>query len=487
MSGTGNRRPRRFDSNLVVIGGGSAGLVTAYVAAAAKARVTLIERERMGGDCLNTGCVPSKALIRCAGIAATCRGATRFGIHADRVTVDFPRVMERVQHVIARVAPHDSIERYSRLGVECVTGEARILSPWKVAVGDRQITTRSIVVATGGQPAVPPIPGLDSCTYLTSDTIWGIRKLPQRLLILGGGPIGCELAQAFVRLGSKVSLVEMAPRLLIREDTEASAVVSERLAAEGIQVLTDHKAVRFEAPGREQTAICEGPNGNTGIPFDQVLVATGRRASTDGLGLENAGVELNPDGTIKVDDHLRTSCPNIYACGDVTGPYQLTHAAGHQAWYCAMNALFAGLKRFKVDYSALPWVVFTDPELARVGMTESEARERGIAVEITHYDIDDLDRAIAEGDTTGFVKIITRRGSDRILGATIVGSHAGELITEFVTAMRHGLGLRKLLATIHAYPTLSEAVRAAAGEWQRRHIPRPLLTLAKQFHRWRRG
>lgn len=486
MSATTESRPRRFDNNLVVIGAGSAGLVTAYVAAAARARVTLIERDRMGGDCLNTGCVPSKALIRCAEVADTVRHSQAFGIHADNIRVDFPAVMQRVRRVIEQIEPHDSSERYTGLGVECVTGDARIRSPWRVAVGDREITTRSIVIATGGQPAVPPIPGLDSCNYLTSDTIWNLRELPAKLLILGGGPIGCELAQAFGRLGSDVTLVEMAPRILLREDPEAGSVLTGQLTAEGVRILTGYKAVRFECSDGHRAAICEGPDGETTIVFDQVLVATGRRATTDGLGLDKVGIELNPDGTIRVDDYLRTSCPNIYACGDVTGPYQLTHAAGHQGWYCAMNALFAGLKQFRVSYSAMPWAVFTDPELARVGLTEPEAVERGLTIDTTRYDMGDLDRAIAEGRTTGFVKIVTRRGSDQVLGATIVGPDAGELITEFVTAMRHGLGLRKLLGTIHAYPTLSDAVRAAAGDWQKQHMPGFLLTLSKHFHRWRR-
>ncbi len=486
MSAVTDSRPRRLDSNLVVIGAGSAGLVTAYVAAAAKARVILIERDHMGGDCLNTGCVPSKALIRCADVAATVRHGQEFGVHADNIHVDFPAVMERVRSVIEQIAPHDSVERYTRLGVECVAGDARILSPWRVAVGDREITTRSIVIATGGQPVVPPIPGLDACDYLTSDTIWGLRELPRGLLILGGGPIGCELAQAFARLGSDVTLVEMAPRILLREDPDASSLLTGQLTSEGIRILTGYKAVRFECNNDHRAAVCEGPDGETVVTFDQMLVATGRRATTEGLGLDNVGIELNPDGTIKVDDYMRTSCPGIYACGDVTGPYQLTHAAGHQGWYCAMNALFSGIKKFRVSYSALPWVVFTDPQLARVGLTESEAIERGLAVETTRYDFADLDRAIAEGNARGFIKIVTRRGSDQVLGATILGPEAGELITEFVTAMRHGLGLRKLLSTIHTYPTLSEAIRGAAGNWQKQHLPGLLLALSKHFHRWRR-
>jgi pyruvate/2-oxoglutarate dehydrogenase complex dihydrolipoamide dehydrogenase (E3) component len=469
----------------VVIGAGSAGLVTVYVAAAAKARVALIERDRMGGDCLNTGCVPSKALIRSARLAADVRRAAEFGLQAGPVSVDFPRVMARVRDVIGRIEPHDSVERYTGLGVECLSGSARITSPWTVELGGRTLTTRSIVIATGGRPTVPPIPGLDAIAYLTSDTLWDLETLPRRLLVLGGGPIGCEMAQAFARLGSEVTLVEKLPRLLMREDDEVSAAVSERFRAEGIRVMTGHAAERFETTA-EQHAVCSADGRETRVPFDKVLVAVGRRANTDGLGIENAGVGLNRDGTITVNAYLQTSQPHILACGDVAGPFQLTHAAGFQGWFCAMNALFGGLKRFRPDYSVMPWAVFTDPEVGRVGLTAAEAEAQGIPFEVTRYGIDDLDRAIADGEARGFVKVVTRRGSDRILGATIVGPHAGELITEYVTAMKHGLGLRKILNTVHIYPTLAEANRFAAGEWQKARLSAGLLRAAEAFHRWRR-
>jgi pyruvate/2-oxoglutarate dehydrogenase complex dihydrolipoamide dehydrogenase (E3) component len=482
-----SRPPKKFDTNLVVIGAGSAGLVTAYVAAAAKARVMLVERERMGGDCLNTGCVPSKAIIRSATVASNIRRAGEFGLSTGPLTVDFPRVMQRVREVIAKIEPHDSVERYSALGVDCVSGSARITSPWSVDVDGRSVTTRSIVIASGGQPAVPPIPGLDQIDFLTSDNIWQLDELPGRLLILGGGPIGCELAQAFARLGSQVTQVEMAPRLLMREDAETSAAVESAFAAEGISVLTGYRAERFETGPDGPTAICTREADVRRVAFDRVLVAVGRRANTDGLGIENAGLELNANGTVPVNEYLQTSQPSILACGDVSGPYQLTHAAGYQGWFCAMNALFGSLKRFKADYRVMPWAVFTDPEVARVGMTSAEASAADIPHEITRYGIDDLDRAIADSEARGFVKIVTRKGSDRILGATVVGPHAGELITEYVTAMKHGLGLRKILNTIHIYPTLSEANRYAAGEWQKARISPLALRIAGYFHRWRRG
>ncbi|MFQ5635002.1 MAG: FAD-dependent oxidoreductase, partial [Gammaproteobacteria bacterium] len=484
-------RPRTFDANLVVIGAGAAGLVTAYVAAAAKARVFLIERHRMGGDCLNTGCVPSKALIRSARVAADFSRAREFGLSADNVSVDFGRVMQRVRDVIGAVEPHDSVERYTSLGVDCIEGEARIESPYSVRVNDRVITTRSICIATGGEPVLPPIPGLDSVDPLTSDTVWQLEHQPRRLLVLGGGPIGCELAQAFRRLGSEVTLIDLAPRLLSREDPEASDALARHFEADGIRLLLEYGAVKFQRRGGEAVLTCAPLADASGavveVPFDRVLVATGRRAVTDGLGLEELGIERSPDGTIAVNRYLQTTCPNIFACGDVAGPYQLTHAAGHQGWYCAMNALFGKLWKFRVDYSVIPWAVFTDPEVARVGITEDEARERDIDVEITRYGIDDLDRAIADGDANGFVKVVTPTGSDQILGVTIVGPHAGDLIAEFVNAMRNGLGLRKILGTIHIYPTLAEANKYAAGEWQKSHLSGRMLKVAEKFNAWTRS
>jgi pyruvate/2-oxoglutarate dehydrogenase complex dihydrolipoamide dehydrogenase (E3) component len=481
------RRPPRFDANLVVIGAGAAGLVSAYVAAAAKARVVLIEQDRMGGECLNTGCVPSKTLIRSARLAADLRRAGEFGVHAGPVAVDFTAVMARVRAAIERIAPHDSRERYQRLGVECITGRAHLQSPWEVVVDGRVIRTATIVIATGGRPAVPAIPGLDRLSVLTSDSVWRLESLPRRLLVLGGGPVGCELGQAFRRLGAEVTLVEMRPRLLPREDPDVAEAVQSKLSAEGIRVLCGWTPISVAA-GANGSALQITQSGQSrDEPFDQILIATGRCASTAGFGLEEIGVAVNADGTVAVNEYLQTSIPNVYACGDVAGPYQLTHAAAHQAWHCATNALFGSFRKFRIDYSALPWTVFTDPEVGRVGLNETQARRQHVACEITRYGIDDLDRAITDGAAEGFVKVLTAPRSDRILGASIVGPQAGELIGEFVTAMRHRLGLRGILRTIHAYPTFMEANRFAAGEWQRSHLPAALLAVAERYHRWRLG
>ncbi len=486
----GWQKPRRFDRNLVVIGAGSGGLVTAYIAAAVKARVTLVEQHRMGGDCLNTGCVPSKALIRTATLLAQLRRSQDFGIRAAPAEVDFSQVMERVRRVVRTVEPHDSAERYRGLGVDVVAGRARIVSPWAVEItGEdgavQRLATRGIVIATGARPFVPPIPGIEEVGYLTSDNLWDLRTLPRRLVVLGGGPIGAELAQAFARLGSEVTQVEMLPRLLVREDPEVSDLIAERFRAEGILVLVDHRAKRFLVEDGEKILVTEHAGADQRIPFDALLVAVGRVANLTGYGLEELGI---PTGrTIETNAYLQTRYPNIYAVGDVAGPYQFTHTAAHQAWYAAVNALFSGFKRFKADYRVIPWVTFTSPEVARVGLSEAEAKAQGIAYEVTRYGLDDLDRAIADSDAYGFVKVLTPPGKDRILGVTIVGAHAGELLAEFTLAMKHGLGLNKILGTIHPYPTWSEAAKYAAGEWKRAHAPQTLLAALARFHTWRRG
>ncbi len=485
-------RPAKFDRNLVVIGAGSAGLVAAYIAAAVKARVTLVEKHRMGGDCLNTGCVPSKALIRTARVLQQLRNATEYGIRRVTVEFDFAEVMERVQRVVRTVAPHDSVERYTALGVECLAGEARIVSPWAVEVtnseGNKQtLTTRSIVIAAGARPFVPPIPGIESMDCLTSDTVWGLRELPRRLVVLGGGPIGCELAQAFARLGSKVTQIEMLPRLLPREDPEFSEMVAARFREEGVDVRTGHKAKRFLREDGRKLLVCEHGGAEERFEFDALLCAVGRVASTAGYGLEALGIPVTKARTVETNEFLQTVYPNIYACGDVAGPYQFTHAAAHQAWYASVNALFGSLRRFRADYSEVPWATFTDPEVARVGLNESEAAERNIPYEVSVYDIDELDRAIADGTAHGRVKVLTVPGKDRILGATIAGEHAGDLIAEFVAAMRHGFGMNKILGTIHVYPTLAEANKYAAGAWKRAHAPQRLLRQVERFHAWMRG
>jgi pyruvate/2-oxoglutarate dehydrogenase complex dihydrolipoamide dehydrogenase (E3) component/uncharacterized membrane protein YdjX (TVP38/TMEM64 family) len=483
----GHRKPRSFDYNLIVIGAGSGGLVSAYIAAAVKAKVALIEKHRMGGDCLNTGCVPSKALIRSARLVAEVREAGHYGLRDTELEFDFATVMERVQRVVRKIEPHDSVERYTGLGVDVIEAEARLVSPWEVEAGGRRLTARSIVVASGARPLVPPIPGLEQVDYLTSDNLWELRELPDRLVVLGGGPIGAELAQCFARFGSEVTIVEMAPRLLPREDADVAAEVEARFRAEGLRVATAHRAVRVATGADGTRLVCEHDGAEVALPFDRLLIALGRRANVEGFGLEELGVALGERGTVAVDGLLRTNFPNIYACGDVAGPYQFTHVAAHQAWYAAVNALLAPWWSFRADYRVIPWATFTDPEVARVGLSEDEARARGIDYEVTRYGIDDLDRAIADGTDHGFVKVLTPPGKDKILGATVVGAEAGNLLAEFVLAMKHGLGLNKLLGTIHIYPTMMEANKYAAGNWKRAHAPEGALRMVQRVFAWRRG
>ncbi len=485
-------RPRAFDRNLVVIGAGAGGLVSAYIAAAVKAKVTLVEGHKMGGDCLNYGCVPSKALIRSAKFAHQLKRAGELGFTRTAGAVDFAAVMRRIQQVIAAIAPHDSVARYTGLGVEVLQGHARITSPWSVEVtaadGRRQtLSTRGIVIATGASPFVPPIPGLQDTGFLTSDTVWGLTELPRRLVVLGGGPIGCELAQAFARLGAQVTQVEMAPRLLAREDTEVAELVAGSLSADGIHLLLGHEAVRAEVVDGQRQLVVRREGRDLALPFDQLLCAVGRTPRVTGYGLEELGIPLTGRHTIETNEYLQTLYPNIYAVGDVAGPFQFTHTAAHQAWYAAVNALFGRFKRFKADYRVIPRATFTDPEVARVGLSEAEAREEGVAVEVTRYGLDDLDRAIADGTARGFVKVLTAPGTDRILGATIVGEHAADLLAEFVLAMKQGLGLNKILGTIHTYPTLAEANKYAAGEWKRAHAPQRLLAWVARYHAWERA
>ncbi len=481
-------KPKCFDTNLVVIGAGSGGLVSAYIAAAVKARVTLIEKHRMGGDCLNTGCVPSKALIRSASAAHQLRSAERYGLKKVEAEVDFAAVMARVRRVVKSVEPHDSVERYSALGVECVKGDAELLSPYQVRVGEQVITTPAIIIATGARPLIPPIPGIGEMEYLTSDNLWELNEQPGHLLVMGAGPIGCELAQAFNRLGTRVTLVDMADRILPREDADVSDFVTQVLTREGVAVKAGYKTVAFRREAEQKVAVLESARGQSvEVDFDQVLVAVGRKPNVEGLGIEKLGLELTPQGALAVDEYMRTRFTNIYACGDVAGPYQFTHMAAHQAWYASVNALFGRFKKFKVDYRVVPWATFTAPEVARVGLNETDARAQAVDYEVTHYGIDDLDRALADDEAQGFVKVITAKGGDKILGATIVGYHASDLITEFVTALKRGDGLNRILSTIHIYPTVSEANKYAAGEWKRAHAPERLLQWVEKFHAWSRG
>ncbi len=483
-------KPQRFERNLIVIGAGAAGLVSSYIAAAVKAKVTLIENHKMGGDCLNYGCVPSKALIKTATVLKQVRASRKYGIANAEASFDFAEVMERVADIIKTVAPHDSVARYQSLGVECVQGYARIVNPWTVeiergAAGKQTLTTRSIVIATGAAPVVPALPGIEEAGYLTSDTLWELRELPRRLIVLGGGPIGCELAQCFARLGAEVTQVQQGPRLLPREDEDAATCAVEALRQDGVNVLLDHRAVRCTRDGEQWHLIVETAGVEKALPFDRLLCAVGRAARLSGFGLEALGIPTNR--TVETNAYLETNYPNILAAGDVAGPYQFTHTAAHQAWYAAVNALFGTFKKFKADYSVIPWTTFIDPEIARVGLSEAEAQTQKIPYELTKYALDDLDRAIADSSTRGFVKVLTVPGKDRILGVTIVGTHAGDLLAEFVLAMRHGLGLSKILGTIHTYPTLSEANKYVAGEWRRNHQPQTLLKWLARYHAWRRG
>ncbi|HNP37763.1 MAG TPA: FAD-dependent oxidoreductase [Woeseiaceae bacterium] len=482
-------RPKHFDYNLLVVGGGSAGLVTAYIAAAVKAKVALVERDKMGGECLNTGCVPSKTLLRSARLLAEARDSRELGIASMQPTFEFADLMARVRAVIAAIAPHDSPERYERLGVHCIAGEARLVSPWEVDVNEQRYSARAVVIATGSQPVVPPITGLEKLDYLTTDNLWSIEVQPKRLVILGGGPIGCELAQAFSRIGSKVTIVETGAQLLGREDSDAAVLVAESLGKrDGVVIATSTKAISCESRGASGTLVCEHDGQEVRFDFDRLLLALGRRANLDSAGLRELGVELTDKGTVATDPLLRTNYPSISVCGDVAGPYQFTHVAAHQAWYAAVNSLLRPFWSFKVNYTVIPWCTFTDPEVARVGLSETEAREQEIEFEVTRYDLGELDRALTDGTAKGFVKVLTVPGKDRILGASIVGAHAGEMIAEFVLAMKHNLGLNKLLGTIHIYPTMMEANKYAAGVWKRAHAPEKLLQwLARYFRFVRKG
>ncbi len=481
------QKPKRFDRNLIVIGAGSAGLVSAYIASMVKAKVTLVEAHDMGGDCLNTGCVPSKALIKSGKVAHQVADSARFGIQSGPPVIDFPAVMRRVRDVITAIEPHDSVERFTGLGVDCVNGYARFVDPWTIEIdGVRQLTAKSFIIATGAAPFIPPLPGVVDSGYLTSESLWDVMadrpNAPKRLVILGGGPIGCELAQAFQRLGSKVTIVEMADRLLLKEDADAAALVTARLQAEGVTVHTAHRALRFESG---KALVVEGPQGEKSIAYDDIIISVGRKPRVSGFGLEELGLVV--DGQLENDDFLRTNMPHILCAGDVAGRQQLTHGGSHEAWYASVNALARPFKKYRTDYRVLPRVTYTEPELATVGLTEAQARAQGLSFDVTRYDLDDLDRAIAESEAHGFVKILTAKGSDRILGATIIGQNAGEILAEVTFAMKHKMGLRKILQTIHPYPTWAEANKYAAGQFGLARKPESLLKWAERWFRWQRG
>jgi pyruvate/2-oxoglutarate dehydrogenase complex dihydrolipoamide dehydrogenase (E3) component/uncharacterized membrane protein YdjX (TVP38/TMEM64 family) len=480
-------KPKKYEYNLVVIGAGSAGLVASYIAAAVNAKVALIEAHRMGGDCLNTGCVPSKALLAGAKFLSRVKRAEEYGFDKASVEFDFAKVMERVQSIIKKVEPHDSVERYTELGVDCIHGKAKIMSPFEVRVNDKVFTTKNIIIATGATPMVPDLPGLERITYLTSDTIWDIRILPKNLLVLGAGPIGCELAQGFSRLGSKVTLVQRGDRIMKKEDPDAAQIILDRFQAEGIKVLLNHSAQAIDVLGNEKQLVCEHDGKEVKIPFDEILIALGRVPNIKGFGLEELGIELKGNRSIETNEFLQTNFPNIYCSGDVHGRYQFTHTAAHESWYAAVNALFGRFKKFRVDYNTIPWATYTDPEVARVGINETDADIAGIDYEMARYGLGDLDRAITDSEDHGFVKVLTVPGKDRILGVTIVGHHAADVIAEFVLAMKHGIGLNKILGTIHIYPTMAEANKYAAGLWKKTHAPKKLLAWIKKYHAWVRN
>ncbi|WP_440824344.1 FAD-dependent oxidoreductase [Psychrobacter cryohalolentis] len=492
-------KPKKFDRNMIVIGAGAGGLVTSYIAATVKAKVTLIEAGEMGGDCLNYGCVPSKALIKSAKVVEQIRHGERYGLNNTQPDFAFKNIMARIHKVIADIAPNDSVERYTDLGVEVLKGYAKLIDPWTVEIalndgGTQTLTARSIVIATGARPFVPDLPGLEETGYVTSDTLWDkfakLDKAPSKLVVLGGGPIGCELAQAFARLGSAVTQIERGTRLMKKEDVEVSVFAQEALTESGVTILTSQQAIRCETRDGKKHIIV-APKGSTddqqetAIEYDELICAVGRSARLEGYGLDTLGIDT--ERTISTDEYLETLYPNIYAAGDIVGPYQFTHVASHQAWYAAVNGLFGHLKKFKVDYRVIPWTTFIDPEVARVGLNEQEAIDKGIDFEITRYDFKDLDRAVTESANHGFIKVITPKGKDKILGVTIVAEHAGDLMAEFVLAMKHNLGLNKILGTIHIYPTWAEGNKYAAGEWKRNHAPKKALQLLEKYHTWRRG
>ncbi len=483
-----NRRPKKFDYNLIVIGAGSAGLVTSLIASALKAKVALIEKDKMGGDCLNSGCVPSKALIKSARVLRYFKNAELFGFDSFPVDIKFEKVLNRVQRVIGQIKPKDSLERYQGMGVDCIKGKAQILSPFEVEVNGKILTTKNIVIATGAAPFIPKIPGLENIKFLTSDNIWNIRELPKRLLILGGGPLGCEIAQAFATFGSKITIIEKSKKILNREDNDVFLLLSEEFKKNGIEILNEHIAIRIESGNNIKKLICDNKGKEVSVNFDEILVALGRRPQAQGFGLEELGVEFTERKSLKVDSYLRTTkFKNIFACGDVASPFQFTHTAGHEALCVVINALFSPFKSVKVDYSVIPWCTFTSPEVARVGFSEEEAKKNGIPYEISFLGLDDLDRAIAESENLGFVKVLTVPGKDKILGVTIVGSQAGEMITEFICAMKHGIGLKKILETIHIYPTFSEANKLVAGVWRQQSTPNWFFKVLGIFHKWKRS
>lgn len=438
--------------DLVIIGGGAGGLVVASVAAQLGLKVTLIEKEdKLGGDCLHYGCVPSKTLIKSAKVASLMRRGAEFGLDAVYPKVDLGKVNDHVQSVIEHIQHHDDPERFRDYGCEVIFGHAEFIDAHSVKVNDQIIKAKRFVIATGTRPVIPPVPGLEEVGYLTNLDLFSLRELPERLVVLGGGPIGLEMGQAFSRLDSKVTILQRAERILPQEDPELADALQKTLLAEGITIHTSTEAEHVYKSNETTYVEC---SGGLKLEADQILVATGRQPNTEGLGLDSAGVQYNNRG-ITVDNRMRTSQKHIYACGDVCGPYLFTHMAEYQAGIVISNAIFRFPK--KTDYRVVPWVTYTEPELARVGLTEQQAREQGIEPTVLRFSFKDIDRALTEVETDGFTKLITHKG--RILGASILGPHAGELIHEIVLAMQTGAKISDISAAIHAYPTLAQIHR----------------------------
>lgn len=473
--------------NLVVVGAGTAGLVSAAGAAGMGAKVALVERHLMGGDCLNVGCVPSKTLIRAGHAVADARAASSFGIEvAGDPVVDFPAVMERVRRVRAGISSHDSARRFrDEYGVDVFLGSGRFTGVDSIEVGGATLGFERAVIATGARAAVPPVPGLAEVGFLTNETVFNLTELPARLAVLGGGPIGCELAQAFARLGSRVTIIEMGEHFLRREDADAAEILHTALQRDGVDVRLATTLERVET-GRTAKLLHVATGGaKSTLETDAILVGVGRTPNVDGLGLDVAGVRFGPRG-IEVDHHLRTTNPRIYAAGDVCSPYKFTHAADFMARAVVQNAFFAFAGRKKVSALTIPWCTYTDPEIAHVGLYQHEAEKRGLEIDTFTVPMSSVDRAITDGDTEGFVKIHVTKGSDEILGATVVARHAGEMISEITTAMAGKIGLGKLAAVIHPYPTQSEAIRKAGDLYNRTRLTNFRARLLRRYFAWRR-
>ncbi len=471
--------------NLVVIGAGTAGLITAAGAAGLGAKVALIERDHMGGDCLNVGCVPSKALLRAARASADVRDASRYGVEVPAgVTVNFATVMERMRRLRAELSAKDSAVRYRGLGVDVFLGEGRFTGADTVVVGDKTLRFRTAVIATGSRAAGLPIPGLAEAGALTNETVFSLTTLPRRLAVIGAGPIGCELAQAFARFGSQVSLLEVAPQILIREDRDAAERVQHALIGDHIRIFLECHIRGVRRERTEKVLELESGGKTEELRVDAILVGVGRAPNVEGLNLEAVGVEYDVKEGVKVNDRLQTTNPRIYAAGDVCSPHKFTHMADALARVVIQNALFWG--RAKVSALTVPWCTYTDPEIAHVGLYEQEAEEKGLRVKTFVQELDDVDRAVLDGETEGFVKVHVREGSDTILGATIVARHAGEMISELTLAMVGGLGLKTLARTIHPYPTQAEAVRKIADAYNRTRLTPRVKSLFEKWLAWTR-